>query len=1026
MFIQCYSLDLRMLFRTFFFSAIFYILLGSQSAQAQTPSLKHFDVGTGLPSNEIFDLKIDSKGFLWVGTSEGLVRYDGNSFFLLNNPKSRGNAVTGILEDKAGTIWFHNFNGQIFHTSSDSALRFLPWEPFYKNQLTEFTFDQQGQLVVNNNLNHIYRFNLTKNSVAKLLEASSIKEAIATMHDGSILFSQVDQGFVSELREQSTTKVPFIGENGVWLNEFKILNQFRFYTSFKKQQTLAFQRRNPTDAKPYLFSYQNHALHVHPVTAWLQQKKLFPLSAFDDDEGNLFIGTENGLIWFKQQNGKYIWMNHFLKSEAISAINKGKEGGYWIATLKNGVYQIPNLQLYASNGIEMGLKTEGVSHLAIDRKRGKIYAASLGGELFEYQHQLAKQKLFQQQYERNIQVIEFDTASNELYLSKLTTEKLNPQTGKFTEIKFAASAKDYLFRKDGVIFYSGSLLIASFPQNRKDLFEKIVKEFHLDAGIMEKETGGGFYNLNLNQQRNRGLWYQEKEQRLWVGFVDGLQYHQKGNWVKLKDPQTGEPISAHHFTALPDGTICIATVDQGLYFFNNGQFKKHLTVKDGLLNNKIKGLTSDQYHIWMVMPNGAQGYEIATGKLTKIVIASDLPKQEIFDVEIWKDTVYLATSKGILYFPKSIQTSNAVRPYASISGFMVDGLKYPVTNKLELPSATSNITITLLGAALKSGGNFQYQYRLLGTDSSWVSLKASENLVRFTSLPSGNYVFESRVLNEDGIISSSTASIQFSIDQYWFKKWWFILILLLGVIGAGIYFFMLRINVLEKKNLEEKEKVRVLEQMRHSQLSALKAQMNPHFMFNALNSIQEIILMNNKREANMYLGKFADLMRITLDQSNKNAISLEDELKSLLLYLELEALRFETHFQYKIEVEDNIFAPDILIPAMLIQPYVENAIKHGLLHKQGEKQLLVHFKLENEETLVCMIMDNGIGRKRSAEINQLRARKHTSFATGATLRRLELLNYGNDQRITVNFEDLKDERGQDSGTKVLLFIPIVV
>jgi ligand-binding sensor domain-containing protein len=173
-----------MLFRTLFF-AIASCLLGFQ-AQGQTPSLIHFDVGSGLPSNEVYDLKIDTKGFLWVGTSEGLVRYDGNSFFLLNNPKSRGNAVTGILEDKTGTIWFHNFNGQIFRTSTDSILRYLPWEPFYKNQLTEFTFDQQGRLVVNNNLNHIYRFNLGKQTVTKLLEANSVKEAIATMHDGSV------------------------------------------------------------------------------------------------------------------------------------------------------------------------------------------------------------------------------------------------------------------------------------------------------------------------------------------------------------------------------------------------------------------------------------------------------------------------------------------------------------------------------------------------------------------------------------------------------------------------------------------------------------------------------------------------------------------------------------------------------------------------------------------------------------------------------------------------------------------------
>ncbi len=1025
MFIQCYSLDLRMLFRVIFFCSLFSLILGYH-AQAQTPSLIHFDVGSGLPSNEVFDLKIDSKGFLWVGTSEGLVRYDGNSFLLLNNPKSRGNAVTGILEDKSGTIWFHNFNGQIFHTSSDSVVRFLPWEPYYKNQLTEFTFDQQGRLVVNNNLNHIYRFNLPKNTVTKLLEASSVKEAIATMHDGSVIFSQVDKGSIFELGEQSIKKIPFIGLNGQYLKELRLLNQVKFFPSFNNKQTIAFQRRNPTDLKPYLFSYQAHTMRVHPVTAWLQERKLFPLSAYDDDEGNLFVGTENGLIWFQLQGGRYVLMNHFLQSEAIAAICKGKEGGYWIATLKNGVYQIPNLQLYASNGFEMGLKTEGVSHLAIDRKHGIIYGASLAGELFEYRHQFAKQKIFQQQYERNIQAIEFDTASNELYFSKLTTEKLKPQTGKFTEINFATSAKDYLFRKDGVIFYSGGLLIASFPQNRKDLFDKVVKEFQLDVSVMVNETGAGFYNLNLYQQRNKGLWYQEKEHRLWVGFVDGLQYHQNGVWVKLKDPLKGEPLSAHLFTELPDGTICIATIDQGVYFFKNGKFTKHLTVRDGLINNKLKGLTSDQHHIWMVMPNGAQGYELATGKLTKIVIARDLPKQEIFDVEILKDTIYLATSKGILYFPKSIHTANIVKPYAAISGLMADGKKYALENKIELPSSTNNITLTLLGAALKSGGNFQYQYRLLGTDSSWVSLKASENLVRFTSLPSGKYTFESRVLNEDGIISKSIASIQFSIDEFWWKKWWFILIMLLAVIGAGIYFFMLRIRVLERKNQEESEKVRVLEQMRNSQLSALKAQMNPHFMFNALNSIQEIILMNNKREANMYLGKFADLMRITLDQSNKNAISLEDELKSLLLYLELEALRFETHFQYKIDVDDNVFTPDVLIPAMLIQPYVENAIKHGLLHKQGEKQLMIQFKLENEETLLCMITDNGIGRKRSAEINQLRARKHTSFATGATLRRLELLNYGNEQRITVNFEDLKDERGQDSGTKVLLVIPIVV
>jgi LytS/YehU family sensor histidine kinase len=230
---------------------------------------------------------------------------------------------------------------------------------------------------------------------------------------------------------------------------------------------------------------------------------------------------------------------------------------------------------------------------------------------------------------------------------------------------------------------------------------------------------------------------------------------------------------------------------------------------------------------------------------------------------------------------------------------------------------------------------------------------------------------------------------------------------------------------LKKKNLEEIEKVRVLDDIRNSQLSALKAQMNPHFIFNVLNSIQEIILLNDKKEANIYLGKFADLMRLILDQSNKVAISLDDEIRSLKLYLELEALRFEENFKYEIKVADMLYTYNIDIPAMLIQPYLENAIKHGLMHKHGEKTVALSFSLFNENTLLCVITDNGIGRKRSSEINRMREKKHTSFATGATQRRLELLNQGRTQTITVTFVDSMDEHRNVCGTKVLLYIPLV-
>jgi len=243
----------------------------------------------------------------------------------------------------------------------------------------------------------------------------------------------------------------------------------------------------------------------------------------------------------------------------------------------------------------------------------------------------------------------------------------------------------------------------------------------------------------------------------------------------------------------------------------------------------------------------------------------------------------------------------------------------------------------MLGSALRSAGKFIYQYRLLGTDTAWISNSASENIVRYASLPPGRYVFQSRVMNEDGILSKDTPMIHFSIKQIWWKSSGFLILLLFCLMGLSYLIFNNRLNIIKRKNQSKLDKVLLLEQMRDSQLIALKAQMNPHFIFNALNSIQEIILLNDKKQANLYLGKFADLMRIILEQSNKDLIPLDDEIKSLQLYLELEALRFETNFQYQLNVEGILNTNHIRIPSMLIQPYVENAIKHGLLHKQGLK-----------------------------------------------------------------------------------------
>jgi ligand-binding sensor domain-containing protein len=1015
-----------MLFRKPIICLFVYLIFTESSLFAQAPSYIHFDVSSGLPSNEIYNLRQDTKGFLWIGTDAGLVRYDGNVFFLLNNPNSRGVSVSGLKEDREGKIWFNNFSGQIFYAKGDSIYLFQPWEKYYKSQLADFTIDNNNDILISNNENYVYRFKNQKNQVVRLVDSINTKKSIAKMMDGQIIIRFLNkEQFYSIDTNNFIKPLPIYDLDGIPINKGKFLDQFQFYNSFLNKQTLGIQRRNPYDKKPYLFYYKNAAMYVHPATVILQKLNLYALSVYDDDIGNLFVGTDQGLLWIKKNENGYYLQKYFLKNEAISSIIKSTGGSIWISTLKNGIYQIPNLNIWISGGQEMGLRSEGISHLAIG-KRGGIYAASISGEIFKYQkfnQNLAVK--FKQGYARDIQAMEFDSVGNSLYISKLITDVYNVKTKQFTQQNFGSSSKDYFFRKDGVIFSSGGALIASV-KNNPNLFKKIVsEEFKLnwDSNLISQKNK--YQNAIVFKQRNKGIWYQEKEKLLWVGFVDCLRYFENHEWKKFYDPTTKEPIVVAHFAELADGTMCIATINQGLYLVKGKKVIEHLTQQNGLLGNRIKRVRTDEDLVWMVLPGAVQSYSISTHKFTKLVIANNTAKEELNDIAILRDTVYLATSNGIQFFPESVETINSELPNILINYFNVDGNNLKIEGELLLSHSVNTISISLQGVSIKSSGGFKYQYRLLGSDTNWVSASASQNIVRYASLPSGVYTFQARVLNEDGYVSKTTASVGFKIDEQWWKKWWVLIIASL-ILVSGIYFYFLnRISYLKKKNVEEIEKVRAREEIRNSQLSALKAQMNPHFIFNVLNSIQEIILLNDKRLANNYLGKFADLMRITLDQSSKIAISLDDEIRSLKLYLELEGLRFEENFAYEIKMVDMLYTFNILIPAMLIQPYVENAIKHGLMHIQGEKKLELSFSLFNDNTLLCVITDNGIGRRRSSEINRMREKKHTSFATGATQRRLELLNQGREQTITVSFVDLVDSNGQDSGTKVLLYIPLI-
>jgi tetratricopeptide (TPR) repeat protein len=262
-----------------------------------------------------------------------------------------------------------------------------------------------------------------------------------------------------------------------------------------------------------------------------------------------------------------------------------------------------------------------------------------------------------------------------------------------------------------------------------------------------------------------------------------------------------------------------------------------------------------------------------------------------------------------------------------------------------------------------------------------------------------------------------------------------ILIYFIGavILVAGIVVYLLfaryrskKQNELLKVQLEEAEKLLTAEKKAaESELKALKSQMNPHFIFNALNSIQEQFMYGDKLKANEQLENFTYLTRQILNVSGKKSITLATERDILTKYLELERMRFQSSFSYVIRMNDLIDEDYMQIPPMLIQPFVENSIKHGLLHKEGEKKLHINFELsENESYILCTVEDNGIGRQKSAEIKARNENKHISFSTESIEQRLELLNKDLHLKNLIEFEDLADAAGNPAGTRVKIKIPL--
>jgi LytS/YehU family sensor histidine kinase len=282
--------------------------------------------------------------------------------------------------------------------------------------------------------------------------------------------------------------------------------------------------------------------------------------------------------------------------------------------------------------------------------------------------------------------------------------------------------------------------------------------------------------------------------------------------------------------------------------------------------------------------------------------------------------------------------------------------------------------------------------------------------VSYYNLEPGNYTFHVKAANENGI-SSPEIAYSFTIRPPFWKTWWFRSLMALLVV-ALIFWFIKR----RERSIREQNRMEL--QLSELRLQALQSQMNPHFIFNSLNSIQSFIVKNNPIEAARYLAKFSALMRKILDNSHHQFQPLDTIIETLQLYVELESFRFSQGFTYKFDITDDPAREEVMLPPMLLQPFVENAIIHGLMPKEGAKHLLVKVTVDNDD-LLCIIEDNGMGRQNAG------AKKpgHISRGQQLTAGMVESLKTLRQIHASIEYVDLTNGAGQPAGTRVLIRIP---
>lgn len=945
---------------------VFLLLALPVLALAQTDISRSYTITNGLPSNRVYYSMIDSHRFIWFATEKGVCRYDGYAF---ENFTTRDgltdNDVFYIFEDSKHRIWFMTYNGKLSYYLNG---RFYNPDntPFLKQAISEAMFgrayeDKWGNLVFTSSTNGLY-----------VLKGETFKHHLP----GEQFFSpSIIDGVIYIASSKADTSRLFVVEKSgalKTLDEASIANLLPY--NWHEGDTVC--HISVIDAPPddwglYRRSYKNLK---YSYSAIITPKNLQPI--FSQNIGNLvYIGTNQGLFTYSHKTRLLSKVD--VPAKDISSITFDFEGNMWLTTLQNGVFFKPNINLKRYRDI-----SGNISKIAVNPYTDEVWA----GNPSQYyvltrtgnkQYTLPKTA----SYNEKINAFYFYSPKEVLIGSDLA---LNFQNGDhFSNLSGKLSGiKNFAFSR-----YSNSIFISS-STNISELKRLPHGKWEINRLILMRSTSVLPVDTNtLFSGSNNGLYK--------IDLKTGT-----------KKLLLNERIT--HIKETKNGDVWLCSDVSGIFFYKNGIFK-NFTEKDGLhTNNIVKLIIDKQENVWAATNTGLIKLKYQNNILNaqNYILSNILGREQVNDVDTKGDTIIVATTAGLYYFIENQLKNPSIQPPLNINEIIIQGKKMPWQDSYSLGYKQNNIQIDYTGITY-STRNIIYRYIIQPGNEKWQYTNArSINLV---DLSPGEYTLSLQAI-KDGTVYSAEKKVNFIIVAPFYLTWWFYIVLVVCITAIVYFIIRYRIRGIRRQAI-------ISQTISASKQKALRAQMNPHFLFNSLISIQSFFLNNRNTEGQEYTSKFSKLIRNVLDNSDKEETTIDDEIATLTNYTDLENIRLKNPFIFNVYIDDSVDPYNTYIPTMLLQPIIENAIWHGINYLEGKQGIINLSFSQNDNILTVVVEDNGVGIKKSAEINT--KRNHISKGTTLITDRLEAIGLTRKEKIT--YTVIENPKG---GTIVQLTIPI--